>query len=114
MSYQCEYCGKSFRKYYSLRSHINGSVFEGIPRCARTVQCAIIGEENDNASDSILDDAAAVISTPVDLQHDICRRHQDDSILSDPHPLHNIDKLSVLTYSLLGLGRLRRAGFSSE
>ena len=79
---------------------MNGSVFQGIPRCARKVQRAIIVEEHDDESAVIIDDAAAaIITTPLNLQHEICRRHQDDSILSDPHPLHDIGKSSVLAYT---------------
>ena len=97
--YECEHCGAAFRNYYSLRSHVNGSVFQGIPRCARKVQRAIVVGENDDESAAVIDDASAVITTALDLQSEICRRHQDDSILSAPHPLHNIGKSCVLTYT---------------
>ena len=70
------------------------SVFQGIPRCARIIERTVAGGDDDDASD-----ADAVITTPVDLQHEICRRHQDDSILSDPHPLNNVGTLSVLVYT---------------
>ena len=91
MAYQCEYCGAPFQNYYSLRSHKNGSAVDGIPRCARIVQRAIAGGEHDGAD--------AVITTPVDLQHDICRRHQNESILGEPHPLQNLGGLSILGYT---------------
>jgi len=94
--YQCEHCGTSFNSFYSLRSHQNGSVFRGLPRFARKT----VVRERDDTSDAILEDDTEVITTPVDdLQHEICRRHQDDSILSDPHPLHNIGKSSVFSYT---------------
>lgn len=94
--YQCEHCQASFQSYYSLRSHVNGSVFEGIPRCARIANRAIAGADS---ADCLLDDAHAVITTPVNIQHDICRRHQDDSILGDPLPLRNLGQSAVLSYT---------------
>ena len=101
MPYECEHCGASFDSYYSLRSHVNGSVFEGIPRCARKIEHAI-GDADaviTTPSDTVLDDADAVITTPVDLHHEICRRHQDDSILGDPHPLHNLGASAGVSYT---------------
>ena len=97
--YECEHCGASFNKYYSLRSHVNDSVFQGIPRCGRKVQSAIFVPENDGSTVVQVEDTAAVITNPLDVQHEICRRHQDHSILSDPHPLHNIGNSSVLAYT---------------
>ena len=47
MAYQCQHCQASFRKYFSLRSHINGSVVEGIPRCARIGKRTIVIGEHD-------------------------------------------------------------------
>ena len=70
MPYECEHCGASFDSYYSLRSHVNGSVFEGIPRCARKIEHAI-GDADaviTTPSDTVLDDADAVITTPVNIQ----------------------------------------------
>ena len=99
MAYRCEYCQASFQSYYSLRSHKNGSSFEGIPRCARIVKCAIAGGDQDNYSDNSLDGTDAVIATPVDLQHDICRRHQNESTLGEPYPLENLGVSSVLSYT---------------
>ena len=93
--YACEHCERSFDSFYSLRSHQNGSVYQGIPRCARKN----VVRENDDTSDAQLRDDAAVITTPVDLQHEICRRHQDDSILSDPHPVNYIGLSSVFRYT---------------
>ena len=92
--YECEYCSASFRNYYSLRSHVNGGVFEGIPQCARISQrppafggdvitTPLEGDLSSGDSDTV----GTVVRTPADLQHDICRRHQDDSILGDPQPL---------------------------
>ena len=78
---------------------MNGSVFEGIPRCARAAYRAITGAEDGDSADSLLDGADAVITTPVNMQHDICRRHQDDSILGDPHPLYNLGQSAVLSYT---------------
>jgi len=96
--YECEHCGASFNNYYSLRSHVNGSVFQGIPRCARLAQRAIAGEDHDDGSaDAVI--TTPVITTPLDLQYEICRRHQDDSVLGDPHPLHNLGKSSVVGYT---------------
>ena len=92
LMYECDQCGASFRNYYSLRSHVNGSVFKGIRRCARKVQSV------DESTPAIIVESA-VITNPLDVYHEICRRHQDDSILSDPHPLHNIGKSSVLAYT---------------
>ena len=97
MPYECEYCRASFNNFYSLRSHVNGSMFEGIPRCTRIRQRANAGD----AGGTVFDGAApdAVITTPVDLQHEICRRHQDDSILGDPHPLHNLGASGGVNYT---------------
>ena len=97
--YECDHCGAAFCNFYSLRSHVNGSVFQGIPRCAR--KGPRVGEHDDAAAviTTPLDDAAAVITTPLELQHEICRRHQDDSILGDPHPLQNIGTSSVLAFT---------------
>ena len=97
--YECEHCGASFENFYSLRSHINGSVFQGIPRCARKIQSATVAGECDDASATIFNEATVVITNPVDVQHEICRRHQDDSILSDPHPLNNLGKSAVGAYT---------------
>jgi len=100
LMYACQHCGASFRSFYSLRSHVNGSVFQGVSRCASIVAD---GEYDDSSvtigDDTIVDDTTAFITTPVDVQHEICRRHQDDSILSDPHPLHSIGKSAVLAYT---------------
>ena len=102
--YECEYCSASFRSYYSLRSHVNGGVFEGIPQCERirqrapTFGGAVITtpvEHDESESDT----EGTVIRTPVDLQHDICRRHQDDSILGDPHPLRFLGELASQSYT---------------
>ena len=57
--YQCEHCEAAFHSFFSLRSHQNGSVFRGLPRCARkTVR------ERDDTSDVIVGDDEAVITTP--------------------------------------------------
>ena len=90
--YQCEYCSASFPTYYSLRSHKNGSARGGIPGCALISKSTIVG------SDAPLDDvplesavaAAAAITTPVFTQHEICQRHQGDSLLGSPHQLRNL------------------------
>ena len=101
MAYQCEHCHKSFQNFYSLRSHINGSTYEGIPGCARIGGRSIPGAQHDDSSAAIADDAVvdAIITNPVDIQHEICRRHQDDSILSPPHPLHNLGEKAVMEYT---------------
>ena len=98
MTYQCEHCRKSFNNFYSLRSHINGSVYKGIPGCARIGGRPIPETEHDDIIAAIADDsvADAVITNPVDIQHEICRRHQDDSILSPPNPLHNLGGEAVI------------------
>ena len=90
MAYQCEHCRASFASYYSLRSHVNGGVVDGIPQCER------IGRRPPDFGDAVIttpvvgdsDVEDNVIRTPADLQHDICRRHQDDSILGDAQPLY--------------------------
>ena len=104
MTYQCEYCQASFHNFYSLRSHINGSVYEGIPRCARISSCAISGAEHEDTigamdGDAVVDGADAVITNPVDIQHEICRRHQDDSTLAPPTPLHNLGNNADASYT---------------
>ena len=86
--YQCEHCTAAFNNYYSLRSHVNGSVFQGIPRCALIAQPS--AEEHQEEE--------AVITTPLVLQHEICRRHQHDSVLGDPHQL-NVGASSVVSYT---------------
>ena len=91
--YQCEHCSASFRKYYSLQSHLNGNTFEGIPRCALIAKPSIAGGEQNDGSES--QSEHAVITNPVDIQHEICRRHQDDSILCAPHPLSNLGSCSL-------------------
>ena len=95
MPYECEHCRASFSNYYSLRSHVNGSVIDGIPRCVRLSRKrarAVISTPVDHGAD-------AVIRTPVDLAHEICRRHQDDSILGDARPLHNIGASASVQYT---------------
>ena len=74
--YECEYCIASFHSYYSLRSHVNGGVVDGIPQCVR------IGRrrhnyggittlvEGDVTRDADSDVEGNIITTPVDLQHD--------------------------------------------
>ena len=100
MPYECEHCRATFSNYYSLRSHVNGSVFEGIPRCARIRQRAIAGDTGGAIPDADSAHAdSAVITSPVDLQHEICRRHQDDCILGEPHPLHNLGASAVVAYT---------------
>ena len=100
--YQCEHCRSSFQSYFSLRSHVNGSVFEGVPRCnrfsgARAVITAPL--DPDDSNDSVSSGTVPVITSPVDLQHEICRRHQDDSILGDPTPLSDIGIYSSAEYT---------------
>ncbi len=104
MTYECEHCQATFHNFYSLRSHINGSVKDGIPRCARISDGVIDSAEHDDASAAIACDAVddgvdAVITNPVDIQHEICRRHQDDSTLAPPNPLHNLGKSAVVSYT---------------
>lgn len=85
--YQCEHCSASFCTYYSLRSHKNGSATEGIPGCALHRKKTIAGRDaplNDVPSAAA---AAAAITTPVFMQHEICQRHQDDCLLGSPHQL---------------------------
>jgi len=103
--YACEYCGTTFQSYHSLRSHVNGSSVQGIPRCKRKVQHMIAGGENDDVvgeNDDVVEaviTTAVVITNPFDLQHEICRRHQDDSILGEPHPLCNLGSASAVSYT---------------
>ena len=95
MPYECEHCRSSFANYYSLRSHVNGGAIGGIPRCAltsRKLARAVI-------TTPVNFDADTVITTPVDLAHEICRRHQDDSILGDPRPLHNLGSSAGVQYT---------------
>ena len=109
--YECEYCSASFHSYFSLRSHVNGGIVDGtrdgIPQCVR------IGRrrhnfggygvanlvEDDVTSDAGSDVEGNVITTPVDLQHDICRRHQSDSILGTPQPLRFLGLLASGRYT---------------
>ena len=101
--YECEYCSASFHSYYSLRSHVNGGVVDGIPQCVR------IGQRRPNfggdgiatlmEGDVTSDSEGNVITTPADLQHDICRRHQDDSILGAPQPLRSLGVLASGLYT---------------
>ena len=105
--YECEYCSASFHSYYSLRSHVNGGVVDGIPQCVRIGRRrhnfggygVATRVEGDVTSDAGSDVEGNVITTPVDLQHDICRRHQDDSILGDPQPLHSLGLLASGRYT---------------
>lgn len=87
--YQCEYCSASFPSFYSLHSHKNGSAKEGVPGCALVHSTTISG------SDARLDDvpiasAAAAITTPTFLQHEICQRHQCHTELGSPCQLSNV------------------------
>ena len=95
MPYECQHCRASFSNYYSLRSHVNGSVIEGIPRCAlisrKRARAVITTPANIGAE--------PVIATPVELAHEICRRHQDDSKLGDPRPLHNLGSAAGVQYT---------------
>ena len=99
--YECEHCDACFPSFLSLRSHKNGSVVDGVPRCT---QLPLTGSEAplDDAplaSAAAVATVAAVITTPVFLQHEICQRHQEDSIFSPPHPLTNLGSSPDCSYT---------------
>ena len=100
----CEHCGAAFTTYYSLRSHVNGGVVDGIHGCTRNVQHAIAGGENGDAEAVVT--TAVLITNPFDLQHEICRRHQDDSTLGDPHPLRTLGSASPSYTGSVNYGEL--------
>ena len=70
--YECEYCSASFHSYYSLRSHVNGGVVDGIPQCVRIGRRRHnFGDittlvERDITSDTDSDVEGNVITTPAD------------------------------------------------
>ena len=92
--YGCEYCDTRFDSYYSLRSHINGSVREGVPGCLQRSRASEPDYDDDSTATNTITTA-----TPVDLQQQICRRHQDDSILSAPRPLNDLGIFCSARYS---------------
>ena len=99
--YVCQHCNASFDNFFSLRTHQNGNRRDGIPLCQqKNVLLGVSADYEDDASDSSSGTLVApVITNPFDIQHEICRRYQDDAILPPPHPLSNLGSSSVLSYT---------------
>ena len=101
MNYSCEHCNASFDKFYSLRAHQNGNRrADGIPQCLTKKNASLRTCVASVASTSVASASAvaSVITNPVVIQHEICRRHQDDSVLGPPHPLPDFGN-SPFTYT---------------
>ena len=52
--YRCEYCNASFPTFFSLRSHKNARMKEGIPHCARVDSGTICVSADDSENKSFL------------------------------------------------------------
>ena len=96
--YRCEYCNTSFPTFFSLRSHKNVRMKEGIPYCAR-VDSGTIYVSADDSDDVPMHSAAAAIIAPIFLQHEICQRHQSHAELGSPCSLSNVGESADNVYT---------------
>ena len=97
--YQCEHCSASFASYYSLRSHKNGSTKEGVSACYRVHSTTISASADAGDDVQMQSAAAAAITTPTFMQHEICQRHQTDAELGSPCPLSNVGCSAANNYT---------------
>ena len=100
MTYVCEHCEVSFASFYSLRAHQNGNRRDGVPLCQsrQTRDVSTVCSDGDT-SDSASSAAAATITNPFDIKHEICRRHQQHCTLAPPQPLDNVGMSAVQRYT---------------
>ena len=98
MAYVCQYCKASFVKYSSLTAHQNGRTRDGIVSCGM-LQYSDVSDGDGDTSDGVACASPAVIRNPYDINHGICRRHQDDCTLGPPLPLQNLGTCATRGYS---------------
>ena len=105
MAYVCQHCKTAFTTFLGLRSHQNGHSRDGVLFCetrqpvdARADYSDADGDTSDGAASNSAA-AAAIITNPFDIKHQICRRHQEDSTLGPPQPLENLGLFSVHSYT---------------
>ena len=90
MAYVCQHCKASFTTFYSLRAHQNGNRRDGVAFCETRQPLDPCADDSDDDRSDRAASAAAIITNPFDIKHEICRRHQDDSTLGPPQPLANL------------------------